>query len=1187
MLDVNLRPKMMRIRPCIAVMAAIVGLLQNGTAGTWGRLANPDFDGASMKTTLFFPGQARDGTSPYECSITDQTSLYTVHPSDSRHLAWSTSVSNRAFALEQMTQAGINVVQMSFWGEDFLPCSSSWAAFAPMQDSPKAQDELFASATGRPLLILPFIESRGDWAMRYEFPTSMDGQVAPGLVSQIRHLIRRFLQNSSHPEWAGKWARLYNRNGEARYAISLLHASSDRLSGSGHQAFAAGFDTVADAVEASTGVKVGFLLDTLPPGTFAPGAFRPSPEQTGPYMANTRSVLAINCFVPEIWVGITNTTALLQWKRDFLQRWQQTGLPVLVDVSPGYDAHLVFGSQAAPAYGYSAEWREGLTQLVHDFGMSGIAYNSWNGYTEGMAGMPTLEHGSAWYDWLARLSWTLQTGVHALAGPFTNSANGHLYYLLSPGTWAASEREARAMGGHLATVNDLAEQSWIYSRFGSFGAVQRHLWIGLYDANATTNSSDRVQRQKEFVWIGDTSASYRNWSPFEPSNSGGKEQAVHLWYPGDPFAARWNDADANATNLFGAPLCGVVEVDPLMAGREARDALPTTPPEVAYVPGSAQKIAQLVGDSDRERSGPTANLTFTRYRLSGTDLGIPFRHNGRNYLLFGDSHGGRTGDRDAIAYSTDNNLADGLDLTFLTDSPGLWQPITIPGITQGAFEVPTEGVSVNGRMYVYHTTDHSILRPMGRSVLAVSSDNGATFSPLYTVSTQQFINISIVRGDPSRWPGTPSVSGDALFIFGSGDYRASHVRLAFQPTDGMDASSSLRYLAGLDEAGVPIWSPSEADAVPLFDQPSVGEFSVAHNAFLGRWLMLYNCASPRGINFRTAANPWGPWSDPQVLFEPWVDGGYCHFIHTSWAFWTCDSVHDTGRQNEWGGEYGPYLFEDAAEGTSGSSRVYFTLSTWNPYTVVLMRADLVRQPQPEARLLVPMRTTWRYLDDGSDPGSQWRLPTFDDITWKLGSAELGYGDGDERTSVKDTATGSRRLTTYFRRAFRVNDLASLAAVRLQLLRDDGAVVYINGKEVLRSNLPPGPVTHQTRAVTAIDGTQEKAYVTASVSLGDLVDGENLVAVELHQSDASDGDASFDLELSARLVPPTITLEDARPHLALRWPAAYAAHVLESTIPRVDVSGWQTVAEPRVIQDGNFSVTVQATNEARFFRLRRE
>ncbi len=365
--------------------------------------------------------------------------------------------------------------------------------------------------------------------------------------------------------------------------------------------------------------------------------------------------------------------------------------------------------------------------------------------------------------------------------------------------------------------------------------------------------------------------------------------------------------------------------------------------KVIYVPGSTVKICQLVGEYDRERQTTTINQTESRYGLISTDLGVPFRHNGRTYLLFGDTFGPLGGD--AIAYTTDTNPEDGIELTFIHYQNGTYRPVRIPGISQGAFEVPMEGVSVGGRMYIYHTTDHSQSVTMGRSVVAVSDDDGRTFEYLYDFSVQHFINVSVVEIDLAQWQGFPLQTGKGLVIFGSGVYRQSDIRLAFQPADSIESPTSLRYFAGLDATGTPIWSSREQDAIPLFSHPYVGELSVTYNEFLHKWLLLYNSGNPRGINFRTAENPWGPWSDSKVLFDPWQDNGYCHFMHVSWQFQQCDNVNDPGREYEWGGEYGPYQFEDLATGNDSTTTIYFTMSTWNPYTVVLMKSTLklVRQ----------------------------------------------------------------------------------------------------------------------------------------------------------------------------------------------------------------------------------------------------
>ncbi|MCJ7654877.1 MAG: DUF4185 domain-containing protein [Dehalococcoidia bacterium] len=381
--------------------------------------------------------------------------------------------------------------------------------------------------------------------------------------------------------------------------------------------------------------------------------------------------------------------------------------------------------------------------------------------------------------------------------------------------------------------------------------------------------------------------------------------------------------------------------------------LPSTvqqkPTSQVIVSAPATKIAQLIGENERERQQPTLNLTWSRYKLLGTDLGVPFRHKGKTYLLFGDTVGLRGGD--AIAYTTDTTPEDGIELTFIHDDVA-YKPVKIPGISQEGFEVPMEGISVGGRMYIYHTTDsigvvemfkEEAEPGMGRSIVAVSDDDGQTFTYLYDFSSKHFINVSVVEVDRADLsaafaPG----SGKVLVIFGSGPYRRSDVYLAVQSSDQIGSRSSVRYFAGLDNSGRPILSPNEDDAEALFSQPVVGELSVTYNRFINKWIMLYNSFMPtsRGINIRTADKPWGPWSEPQIIFHPWDDNGYCHFMHAGFPHEKCDEVSDPNQEKKWGGEYGPYQFEDLAVGSDTSTTIYFTMSTWNPYTVVLMKATL-------------------------------------------------------------------------------------------------------------------------------------------------------------------------------------------------------------------------------------------------------
>jgi hypothetical protein len=376
---------------------------QPAPGGRWGRLANPGCENRRIKTTLFFAGQSRDGSEPYDCQPRPNTNLYTVHPKDARHLNWSISRANRDETLDEMIAAGINVITMSSWGEESLPCTEGWAAYAPMQTAPAANDELFTAAAGKPLLIMPLLESRAGWALRDEFPTDKEDLTAPVTVRQINALIRRYLQNPTHPEWADCWARVYDSFGEPRYAVVLIHAASGRLDPNDHKAFADGFRGVAEEVFRSTQVKVGFFLDALPPGTNAPGRFRPTSEDTGPFLRSTAAVLGIQCFLPEVWLGERPELERLEWKRDFAARWFGTGLPFLLDVSPGYDNHLVFPKHRL-RYGFDDAWREAVTAMVRDFGEGGIVFNSWNGYTEGMAAVSTQEHGDTFYRWLRSLN---------------------------------------------------------------------------------------------------------------------------------------------------------------------------------------------------------------------------------------------------------------------------------------------------------------------------------------------------------------------------------------------------------------------------------------------------------------------------------------------------------------------------------------------------------------------------------------------------------------------------------------------------------------------------------------------------------------------------------------------------------------------------------------------------------------
>ena len=108
-----------------------------------GYLANPGFVNQPVKSVFFFAGNWRNGVQFYDYNPSDNRGLYTVHPSDARHLGWSENQANRDFAVQTMIDAGVNVINMSYWG---LPGTDNWAFWSPMQTSTSSHNELFNAA---------------------------------------------------------------------------------------------------------------------------------------------------------------------------------------------------------------------------------------------------------------------------------------------------------------------------------------------------------------------------------------------------------------------------------------------------------------------------------------------------------------------------------------------------------------------------------------------------------------------------------------------------------------------------------------------------------------------------------------------------------------------------------------------------------------------------------------------------------------------------------------------------------------------------------------------------------------------------------------------------------------------------------------------------------------------------------
>lgn len=351
------------------------------------------------------------------------------------------------------------------------------------------------------------------------------------------------------------------------------------------------------------------------------------------------------------------------------------------------------------------------------------------------------------------------------------------------------------------------------------------------------------------------------------------------------------------------------------------DAGPVTALEMRYT----EHLGQLTGTT----LNPVLPLGF-----SGTDLGVAFSRDDKVAFLFGDAW---LDDRDQMATAPLALPEDGMpELSFATTAGGQFQPLAVPGVDLDGFDVPVEAVPVGDTTYYFFTSGYDFDSGRhSRSVLA--HGQGLDISSLvldHSVPSDKFFNVQVVVEAGEAW------------IFSSGPYRKSPVYLARVELSRLAERDAWRYWPDFSEGA------GEAAAEPLVDVSCVGELSVRRHPATGLWLMAYNCDQPRGIHLRTATSPTGPWSEPQLIYTP--EMGYEHFIHASEsAVGHDDGLSWPGREDEWGGEYGPYLVPEwFSSPEPGVHEIVYTLSSWNPYQVHLMRTVLA---EPGVAAEAPVR----------------------------------------------------------------------------------------------------------------------------------------------------------------------------------------------------------------------------------------
>jgi TPR repeat protein len=183
---------------------------------------------------------------------------------------------------------------------------------------------------------------------------------------------------------------------------------------------------------------------------------------------------------------------------------------------------------------------------------------------------------------------------------------------------------------------------------------------------------------------------------------------------------------------------------------------------------------------------------------------------------------------------------------------------------------------------------------------------------------------------------------------------------------------------------------------------------------------------------------------------------------------------------------------------------------------VLTEAEDAVEPKSHAH---PLKTPidllkgrkWKYEDSGRDLGVEWREADFDDAAWDSGPAPLGYGDDDIATVIEFGPNEKRKyLTSYFRTDFEVaKDLGKMETLT-SLRCDDGAIIYLNGKEVIRYNMPAGDIGYRELSLKMISDQEESKFTDYNIDSKGIKKGRNVLAAEVHQRAGVSSDLIFDL-----------------------------------------------------------------------------
>ena len=253
-------------------------------------------------------------------------------------------------------------------------------------------------------------------------------------------------------------------------------------------------------------------------------------------------------------------------------------------------------------------------------------------------------------------------------------------------------------------------------------------------------------------------------------------------------------------------------------------------------------------------------------------------------------------------------------------------------------------------------------------------------------------------------------------------------------------------------------------------------------------------------------------------------------------------------------------------------------------TSSLLFQNIPAAPGSAPTVLSALGATWKYLDDGSEQGIPWRGTNFNDSAWGSGAARLGFGSDQAPlgTTIRRFVTGTSgpQVTNfYFRRAIVVTNPAAFTSTQFRYQRDDGCIVYLNGDEVFRNNMPAGTIVATNFATATVSGVPAAfTFYTNNVASTNFLAGTNFIAVEVHQSTFNSSDIGWELEVNGLPAssPPRVNLSLLGTGAVIYW--GDPSFTLEQS-PEANQGAWSPA--------GTISpVSLTPTEPQRIYRLKR-